>query len=128
MTEGASYPYDCRVGVVWESAGRRVNRRAGGPFQIEVLTARRPVASFVLALRSSSHPFDLYRVSTPRCDARRPRADLVEEVRIAESFIEQVNVGAKSESRISMSEPLLDLLDVLAARERARTRRARTTH
>jgi hypothetical protein len=52
------------------------------------------------------------------------RADkLIQEVRIAESFIEQVDVGPQGKARVGVPKPLLHLLDVLPAAEEERRAR-----
>jgi hypothetical protein len=52
------------------------------------------------------------------------RADkLIQEVRIAESFIKQVDVGPQGKARVGVPKPLLHLLDVLPAAEAERRAR-----
>jgi hypothetical protein len=49
------------------------------------------------------------------------RADkLIQEVRIASSFIEQVDVGPQGKARVGVPKPLLHLLDVLPAADEER--------
>jgi hypothetical protein len=51
---------------------------------------------------------------------RRSGHDLVEEVGVSDPVVDQVDVGPQGEARVSVSEPLLHLLDVAARVEEQR--------